>query len=64
MMNEVCQGCGKRPEELSEYVNNPESMDDPLAYVRENEGTYNPANGHFWCTACYIEAGMPLGVCP
>jgi hypothetical protein len=27
--------------------------------VREEEGTYNPANGHFLCTHCYIAAGMP-----
>lgn len=28
-------------------------------YVRTEEGTYNPANGHFVCTPCYIEIGMP-----
>lgn len=23
------------------------------------EGTYNKKNGHFVCTECYIEMGMP-----
>lgn len=32
-------------------------------YAR-HDGTYNPDNGHFWCDACYIAAGMPLGRCP
>ena len=29
-------------------------------YVRAEEGTYNPANGHFLCDVCYIKAGMPV----
>ena len=28
-------------------------------YVWENEGTLNRKNGHFLCTQCYINAGMP-----
>lgn len=28
-------------------------------YVRAEEGTYNPVNGHFLCDDCYIKAGMP-----
>lgn len=28
-------------------------------YLRYEEGTYNHENGHFLCTPCYIEAGMP-----
>lgn len=31
----------------------------PEQYVIYNEGTYNPATGHFLCTDCYIKAGMP-----
>ena len=61
-MDERCQGCKKRPDEISEYIDNYENMDDPFEYVRQHEGTYNPMNGHFWCTGCYIKAGMPLGV--
>jgi hypothetical protein len=37
-------------------------------YVIQEEGTYNPANGHFLCTYCYIKNGQPTGshgwVCP
>lgn len=37
-------------------------------YVRCNDGTYNPINGHFLCDSCYIKAGMPTApggwVCP
>lgn len=29
------------------------------AYVRTEEGTYNPHNGHFLCDHCYIDAGKP-----
>jgi hypothetical protein len=35
-----------------------ESM-TPEQVVREQEGTFNPRNGHFLCTDCYIKAGMP-----
>lgn len=28
-------------------------------YVKYNEGTYNPVNGHFLCDMCYIKAGCP-----
>jgi len=79
----VCQGCGKHPDELDEYIDaamhygrslvgegeerlvGPCTPDD---YVRREEGTYNPANGHFLCTSCYCDAGMPSSptgwVCP
>lgn len=55
-----CIGCNKLPEEIAEYVDmaKEENM-TPDAYVREEEGTYNPENGHFMCTECYIQAGMP-----
>lgn len=44
-------------------------LDDPrhgtgytrAEYVRAEEGTFNPANGHFLCDRCYIDAGMPTG---
>jgi hypothetical protein len=56
----VCIGCGKTPEEMTEYSK--ESTDsnfEPNDYVKREEGTYNPANGHFACTPCYIDMGMP-----
>ena len=57
----VCIGCQKHPSELSEY--NPLVTGATLTaaqYVRREEGTYNPSNGHFLCTSCYIDQGMPI----
>ena len=28
-------------------------------FVRNEEGTYNPVNGHFLCDSCYIKVGCP-----
>lgn len=58
-----CKGCGKTPEELQEYkelaeVNGYESAEQA---VRMEEGTFDPSTGLFYCTACYVKAGMPLG---
>jgi hypothetical protein len=59
-MNEpICIGCNKVPDELSEYVDAAEGECSPSEYVMKEEGTYNPENGHFLCTECYITAGMP-----
>jgi hypothetical protein len=57
-----CTGCDKTPEEIDEYImaGRYEQM-TPSDYVRSEEGTYNPANGHFLCTDCYMRAGMPSG---
>lgn len=55
-----CVGCGKTPDELLEYremaaVENT----TPLAYVQREEGTYNPHDGAFACTECYLAMGAP-----
>jgi len=60
----ICIGCGKHPRELSEYVEASSAKNygrtiTPDDYVRREEGTYNPANGHFACTTCYCNMGMP-----
>lgn len=61
----LCIGCGKRPHEIEEYIEMAKEEEmTPVAVVRELEGTYNPSNGHFYCTNCYVEAGMPLGLAP
>jgi hypothetical protein len=56
----VCIGCGKRPADIKEYV---EAADEsgmtPDIYVKVEEATFNPENGHFACTECYIRMGMP-----
>lgn len=59
-MKSKCIGCNKNADEIDEFIEaateNEMSVED---YVREEEGTYNPSNGHFLCTDCYIAAGMP-----
>lgn len=67
-MNEtkpVCVGCNRRPHQIDEYLEMAaEDMKAPDEWVKEEEGTYNPENGHFYCTECYVKAGSPLGVAP
>jgi hypothetical protein len=56
----ICVGCNKKPSELDEYISMAEEMVlSPEDYVRQEEGTFNPINGHFMCIDCYIKAGMP-----
>lgn len=59
-MRPICIGCNKHPEDLEEYVEmgKVEGM-SPEEFVRTEEGTYNPKNGHFLCSPCYIKAGCP-----
>lgn len=59
-MRQQCIGCGKKPEELEEYVECAADAGIPVAqYVAEEEGTYNPESGNFTCTDCYCAIGMP-----
>jgi len=64
----MCVGCGKAAADIQEYVDMtaPEygGFESADQAVRYNEGTWNRKNNHFWCTECYIKAGMPLGVAP
>lgn len=59
----ICIGCAKWPEEIQEYIDAVQTdslhNETPTEYVISEEGTYNPANGHFLCTACYILNGSP-----
>jgi len=60
MMIPICTGCNKTADEIQEYIESAEESDMTVEeYVRSEEGTYNPTNGHFLCTDCYIVAGMP-----
>ena len=60
MTSPVCAYCGKRPEQLGEYLDaSAETGLSPDDYVREEEGTYDPATDRFCCTDCYISLGMP-----
>lgn len=58
----ICIGCGKSPGQLAEYVDAAaEAGMSPDSYVWREEGTLNVANGHFACTLCYLDMGMPVG---
>ena len=58
-----CKCCGQRPEEIIEYiVEADEEGITPEQYVVENEGTFNPKTGRFYCTSCYVKVGLPYGV--
>lgn len=59
-MTITCIGCGKQPHELPEYIEHAEIEGvTPEEFVRVEEGTFNPDTGHFCCTPCYIDKGMP-----
>lgn len=56
----ICTGCKLRPEQISEYVLVAAEYGlTPTDFVLQEEGTLNPANGHFLCTTCYVKAGCP-----
>ena len=66
----TCIRCFRTPDNIDEYIeaakpepsvilSAPPPYASPDDYVRKEEGTYNPENGHFLCTSCYIDAGMP-----
>lgn len=60
MIEPICTGCGLTPASIHEYKEQAEICDmTPDQFVREEEGTYNSKNGHFLCTNCYLNAGMP-----
>ena len=60
----ICVGCGKRPDELTCYTMMLEPGQTAEQFVIEEEGTYNPENGHFLCDECYVKAGMPTAPFP
>lgn len=64
-MDVRCRVCGMTPDQLEEYVDmgRVEGM-APEEFVRSEEGTFNRETGGFYCTACYIRIGQPLGVAP
>jgi hypothetical protein len=60
----TCIGCKKTPEKISEYVSAARVEDiTPTEFVKQNEpiGCWGPhSRNKFYCTKCYIKAGMPL----
>lgn len=59
-----CKGCGKLAKDILEYKTLAMEMgyEDADEAVANEEGTFNPKTGAFYCTTCYIKAGMPLGI--
>lgn len=59
----MCKGCKRKPSEIMEYklLYRQCGCKTPEEVVMKEEGTYNKETGLFWCTSCYIKAGMPLG---
>lgn len=58
-----CAQCKKRPDELNEYIYEAKLEGvTPDEFVASNEGTFNAVEQVFWCTECYLELGLPLGV--
>lgn len=59
-----CAGCGKRPSQLSEYVDRAKAefkgFVSAQKIVELDEGTYDPNTKLFLCTDCYIKAGTPI----
>lgn len=58
-----CIRCKKTPEQIREYshLTNLNGL-TPSQWVRENEpvGCWGKGPDAFYCTDCYIKAGMPL----
>ncbi len=55
-----CPSCERDGSDIQEYINMAHAEDVEVDdYIRQEEGTFNHANGHFLCTVCYVKAGMP-----
>lgn len=63
----TCAGCRRRPYQIPHFAEiasevggrellTPEDLD---AWVRREEGTFNPETNRFLCDPCYIRAGTP-----
>lgn len=58
-----CMLCNKTPEQIPEYKSYARMEEvTPEEFVRENEpiGCWGPhSRDKFYCTNCYVKAGMP-----
>ena len=56
--NPVCKGCNKAPQEIREYIFEARMEGiTPEQFVAEYERP--TPDGNFYCTNCYVKAGMP-----
>lgn len=53
-----CRGCGKKANELEEYKEH-EAKNWTADDEARSDGSYNPKDGTFLCTPCYVRVGMP-----
>lgn len=54
-----CKVCKKAPEQIGEYQSYAKMEGvTPTEWVKENERL--TPDGNFYCTSCYIKAGMPI----
>lgn len=56
-----CKCCGKRPDEIEEYIDCAREEKMTPDKLAQTDGTFNKITGQFLCTSCYINVGMPLG---
>lgn len=56
----ICMKCHRPPWDIPECRAMARDFQvTPDVFVRENDGTYNPASGLFACDTCYIKMGQP-----
>jgi hypothetical protein len=57
-MSELDSHWAESPEHLAMFSEDAK-REERVSYIRHEEGTYNPDNGHFACDSCYTALGMP-----
>lgn len=59
----ICKVCKRPATKIDEYIRLAKDLDYKSVdeCVANEEGTYNPETGYFYCTECYIKVGQPLG---
>jgi hypothetical protein len=56
-----CKGCRKFADDLTEYQEMADVFDmTPDAYIEAHEETFDPRLHNFFCTPCWVRAGMPI----
>lgn len=67
MANPFDPNCQRFAAEMTDYdiwLEGKPTKAKRIAYVLDEEGTYNRITDHFYCDDCYIKLGQPLGVAP
>lgn len=57
----ICKGCSKRPHELEEFREMADIFEMTAeAYIEAHEETFEAQTRRFFCTDCWLKAGMPV----